>query len=63
VYIPLQVMPEGVRTVSEYTPAGAAVQSLAGAWAGSGPDTSSLIVMATYAVVTVVLAAWWFRWE
>ena len=28
VYVPLEVMPEGVRTVSGYTPSGAAVQAL-----------------------------------
>lgn len=63
VYIPLEVMPEGVRTVSSYTPTGAAVQALSDSWAGSIPATSSLVVMATYALVVGLLAIWLFRWD
>jgi ABC-2 type transport system permease protein len=63
VYIPLEVMPQGVRTVSSYTPTGAAVQALSDSWAGSVPDTSSLLVMAAYAVVAGLLAVWLFRWD
>ncbi|MFZ0627425.1 MAG: ABC transporter permease [Acidimicrobiia bacterium] len=63
VYIPLQVMPEGVQTISSYTPAGAAVQALSDSWAGGVPQTSSLLVMAAYAVVAGSLAVWLFRWD
>jgi ABC-2 type transport system permease protein len=63
VYVPLQVMPQGVQTVSTYTPAGAAVQALSDSWAGSVPETSSFLVMAAYAVVAGSLAVWFFRWE
>lgn len=63
VYIPLQVMPEGVRTISSFTPAGAAVQALSDSWAGGVPEASSLLVMAVYAVVAGSLAVWLFRWE
>lgn len=63
VYIPLQVMPEGVRTVSGYTPSGAAVQALAATWAGGTPETSSLLVMVAYALVAGSLAIWLFRWD
>lgn len=63
VYIPLQVMPQGVRTVSTYTPSGAAVQALSASWAGEVPETSSLLVMAAYLVVTGSLAVWLFRWD
>ena len=63
VYIPLQVMPEGVQTISLYTPAGAAVQALSDSWIGVVPETSSLLVMVAYVVVAGSLAVWFFRWE
>jgi ABC-2 type transport system permease protein len=63
VYIPLQVMPEGVRTVSGYTPSGATVQALSDSWVGGVPETSSLMVMAAYALIAGSLAIWLFRWE
>lgn len=63
VYIPLEVMPEGVRTVSTYTPSGAAVQALSASWGGAVPETSSLVVMAVYSLVAGSLAVWLFRWD
>lgn len=63
VYIPLQVMPAGVQTISTYTPAGAAVQALSDSWVGSAPQTSSLLVMVVWAVVAGSLAVWLFRWD
>lgn len=63
VYIPLQVMPGGVQTISNYTPAGAAVQALSDSWIGVVPETSSLLVMAAYIVVAGSLAVRLFRWE
>ena len=63
VYIPLEVMPEGVRTVSSYTPSGAAVQALSASWAGEVPPTSSLLVMAAFVVIVGSLAVWLFRWD
>jgi ABC-2 type transport system permease protein len=63
VYIPLEVMPEAVRTASMYTPSGAAVQALSASWAGSVPATSSLLAMAGYVVLAGGLAIWRFRWE
>ena len=63
VYLPLQVMPEGVQTISSYTPAGAAVQALSDSWVGGVPPTSSLLVMAAYAVVAGLLAVRLFRWD
>lgn len=63
VYIPLQVMPDGIETISGYTPAGAAVRALTDAWFGEVPQTSSLLVMAAYAVVAGALAVWLFRWD
>lgn len=63
VYIPLEVMPEGVRNVSSYTPSGAAVQALSASWTGAVPEASSLLVMAAYALIGGSLAVWLFRWE
>lgn len=56
VYIPVEVMPDGIRTISGKTPAGAAVQALSDSWIGSMPQTSSLLVMLVYAAVAGALA-------
>jgi ABC-2 type transport system permease protein len=63
VYVPLEVMPDGVRTVSGYTPSGAAVQALSASWSGGVPEASALVVMALYAVIAGSLAVWLFRWD
>lgn len=63
VYVPLEVMPEAIRTISTYTPAGAAAQALSDSWAGSVPQTSSILTMVAYSVVAGSLAVWLFRWE
>jgi ABC-2 type transport system permease protein len=63
VYFPRQAMPEGLKTVSDLTPAGAAVQALSDTWSGLAPSTSNLVVMAAYAIGAGVLAALVFRWE
>ncbi|MEZ5175515.1 MAG: ABC transporter permease [Acidimicrobiia bacterium] len=63
VYIPLEVMPEGIRTVSSYTPSGAAVQALSASWAGTVPAASSVVMMVVYVVVLGSVAIWIFRWD
>ncbi|MBT8203366.1 MAG: ABC transporter permease [Acidimicrobiia bacterium] len=63
VYVPLQVMPEAIRTISGYTPSGAAVEALTTSWAGETPDMIHLLVMAVYAVVAGLLAVRVFRWD
>ncbi len=63
VYLPLEIMPERVQTISGYTPAGAAVTALGDAWAGAAPTASGLLVLAAYALVAGGLAVWRFRWE
>lgn len=63
VYIPLEVMPEGLRTVSSYTPSGATVQALSTSWAGAVPEASTLLVMAAWALVLGSFAIWQFRWD
>ncbi len=63
VYIPIEIMPEGVRTLSGYTPSGAAAQALSASWAGEVPQTSNLLVMAAFVAVVGSLTIWIFRWD
>lgn len=63
IYLPLEIMPAGLRTFSSWTPAGAAVNALGDAWAGSTPTLTSLGVLVLTAVVTAWLATRLFRWE
>ena len=63
IYLPLEVMPTGLQTFSSWTPAGAAVNALAAAWAGSPPSGSSLLVLLTTTVIAGGLATRFFRWE
>lgn len=63
VYIPLEIMPNGVQSIAGWTPAGAAVQAMADSWAGATPTTSSLLVLAGSAVVAGGIAVAAFRWE
>ncbi len=63
VYFPRQAMPDGLRRVSDLTPAGAGVQAIQDTWSGLAPSASSLIVMAVFAIGAGLLAAAVFRWE
>lgn len=63
VYIPLEVMPDRIRTISTYSPAGAAVRALSASWTGPAPPTSSLVVMSAYTAVAGALAVRLFRWQ
>jgi ABC-2 type transport system permease protein len=63
IYLPLEIMPEGLRTVSGWTPPGAAVDALGAAWAGTVPATTSLLVLVATALAAGVLATRFFRWE
>lgn len=62
-WVPRQVMPSGLRDVSDFTPLGAAVGALQDSIAGSFPTAKALLVMAGYAVVFGCLAVRWFSWE
>ncbi|MGP3536305.1 ABC transporter permease [Microbacterium sp. RD1] len=62
-WIPRESMPEVLRTVSDFTPLGPAVQSLQDAAAGGWPSFFSLAVLAGWTVVAGGLAARYFRWE
>ena len=63
VYFPRDVMPEGLRRLSDLTPAGAAVQAFQDTWLGAAPSGSSLLVMAAFAVGFSLLATLFFKWE
>ncbi len=63
VYFPRGAMPEGLRLISDLSPAGAAVQALQDTWLGLTPSGSSLLVMAAYSLGFSLLATLFFRWE
>ena len=63
VWIPRQVMPDGLRLVSDLTPLGAAVGAMDDAWFSGTLSVAPLLVMAAYIVVVGFLAIRVFRWE
>jgi ABC-2 type transport system permease protein len=63
VWIPRSIMPDGLRTVSDFTPLGSAVQAIEDSWFGLTPSATSLLVMAGYAIIVGILAVRVFRWE
>lgn len=63
VWTPGPVMPDVVRRISDFTPLGAASQSMQDAWTGSFPQALHLGVMVVYIVGIGALAARLFRWE
>ena len=63
IYLPLEIMPEGLQAFSARTPPGAAVQALSDAWAGATPTATSLLVLVATTVVAGGLATRFFRWE
>ena len=62
-WMPQQQMPDWLRTISEYTPLGAASQALTASIDGRFPPAMPLVVLAAYAVALVGLAIRTFRWE
>jgi len=62
-WIPRHAMTDVLRTVSDFTPLGAGVQSLQDATAGHWPHPLHLAVMLGWTIVAGGLAAKYFRWE
>jgi ABC-2 type transport system permease protein len=62
-WIPMAVMPIGLRHISDFTPLGAGVQALQDAANGSWPQPLQLAVLIGYVIVFGVAAARLFRWE
>lgn len=63
VYFPREVMPAGLRTISDLTPSGAAVQALEDAWFGAGPALPDVLVLVASTLAAGLLSARLFRWE
>lgn len=63
VYIPWNAMPETMRRIGDFTPMGAAIQSVRAAWTGQDVRPLHLVIMAAYAVIAGVAAARFFRWS
>ncbi|WP_248964677.1 ABC transporter permease [Sphaerisporangium perillae] len=62
-WLPRELMPEGLRRLSDFTPTGAFGQALRDTWAGAAPQLLHLGVLAVWAVAGCVFAARAFRWE
>ncbi|GAA4914024.1 ABC transporter permease [Nesterenkonia rhizosphaerae] len=62
-WIPRDAMNDVLRTVSDFTPLGAGVQSLQDATAGDWPQLLHLLVMLAWTVAAGALAVRYFRWE
>ncbi|MER7516349.1 ABC transporter permease [Streptomyces sp. NPDC126499] len=63
VWVPVQVMPDTLRRIVEFSPYGAASRALDAAAGGAWPDASALGVTALWAVLLTGVAVRWFRWE
>jgi ABC-2 type transport system permease protein len=62
-WIPRDSMNDVLRTISDFTPLGAGVQSLQDATAGQWPQPLHLAVMLGWTIAAGGLAARYFRWE
>jgi ABC-2 type transport system permease protein len=63
IFMPAEMMPPFLRQIGDYTPLGAAMQSLRASWGGTMPEPLHLGVLGGYTVVAGVAAARVFRWE
>ncbi|MBE1489426.1 ABC transporter permease [Plantactinospora soyae] len=62
-WVPRDGMNDLLRTISDFTPLGAAVQAMQDATAGHWPQPLHLAVMLGWTIVAGGLAARYFRWE
>jgi ABC-2 type transport system permease protein len=62
-WLPRAAMNHTLRTISDFTPLGAGVQSLQDATAGQWPHPLHLAVMLGWTIVAGALASRYFRWE
>ncbi|MFE9723161.1 ABC transporter permease [Streptomyces sp. NPDC005794] len=63
VWVPVQTMPDLLRTIVEFTPLGAASQALDQAASGNWPGWTHLLVMVLWTAVLSKAATRLFRWE
>jgi len=61
-WIPLQVMPDLLRRISELTPLGAGVPALQEAAAGQWPSAGHVVILMAYVVALSAGAVRVFRW-
>jgi len=62
-WVPQQQMGHLLRSISQYTPLGAAIPSILNAEAGNWPSATHLLVLVGYTVVFAGLAIRLFRWD
>lgn len=62
-WIPRPVMAPVLRTISDYSPLGAAVAALQSAWEGTFPGGRPLLLLGAYALLAAIGAVRTFRWE
>ncbi|MDH2425523.1 ABC transporter permease [Sphaerisporangium sp. TRM90804] len=62
-WLPRELMPEALRTVSDFTPTGAFGQAMRDAWLGGTPQVLHLAVLVAWTAVAALVAARLFRWE
>jgi ABC-2 type transport system permease protein len=62
-WVPQQQMGHVLRTISQYTPLGAAVPSITNSEFGIWPGTTHLLVLAGYTVILCAIAVRFFRWD
>jgi ABC-2 type transport system permease protein len=62
-WLPIALMPSVLRHISDFTPLGAAVQSLGETTSGVWPHPLLVVVLAAWAVAGSASAARLFRWE
>lgn len=62
-WIPREVMPDVLGTISDYSVGGPFVQALRDTWAGQAPELGSLAVITVALVAFSLLAVRLFRWQ
>jgi len=63
VYVPVQMLPGYLQTISSFTPVGAAVNALNSSIQGTFPSLTSLLVMAVYTVFFGFISIRYFKWD
>lgn len=63
IFMPAEMLPPLLVNVGDYTPLGAAMQSLRASWGGTMPEPLHLAVLGGYTIVAGLAAARLFRWE
>jgi len=63
VYVPMQILPGYLQTISYYTPVGAAAKALTSTIQGNFPSPIPLAVRAAYSAFFSYIAVRYFKWE